>query len=47
MQNAKHLSRTIEDRDGLFERPERESNPRIEVLQTPAFPLRHPATLVL
>jgi len=24
-------------------RPERESDPRIEVLQTPAFPLRHPA----
>src|SRR5689334_14171494 len=24
-------------------RPERESNPRIKVLQTPAFPLRHQA----
>lgn len=24
-------------------RPERESNPRMEVLQTSAFPLRHPA----
>ena len=27
----------------IFLRPERELNPRIDVLQTPAFPLRHPA----
>lgn len=32
-----------EGRKSSFWRPEGESNPRVAVLQTAAFPLRHPA----
>jgi hypothetical protein len=37
-------TKPIKDRFCVW-RPRRESNPRIEVLQTPAFPLRHVAVV--